>query len=350
MRPLLLPASWLYGGVIALRNAAFDSGLFRTHDVGIPVISVGNISAGGTGKTPLVEETARMLAKHGVRTGILSRGYGRESVGFRWVRRGTTVDTDSQQCGDEPVQLALNLREAFVAVCEDRVEGAQTMIAEEGIGALVLDDAFQHRWIGRCYDVVVMTAPEVLERGVLLPAGRLREPMSSLRRAQAVVVTGCVQDNLCMKLRERLGSLTDLDIFYTYPVLTGFRDAVSDRFFDAKQLARKRILAVSGIGNPSSFRESLARAGMDVVSHIAFGDHHEFTPGDLYALRDECRRETCDAVVMTQKDVVRLKKDAAAGVLKGVSVYYALMRLEWIGGGSAYEREISTMVTHRKDT
>lgn len=349
VRPLLLPAAWLYGAAITLRNAAFDLRIFRSHDVGIPVISVGNVSAGGTGKTPLVEEIARMLLKKGVRTGVLSRGYGRDTVGFRWVRRGSALDADARQCGDEPVQMARNLKGAFVAVDEDRVEGARTMIADERIQALVLDDAFQHRWITRSFDVVVLTAADALGQGVLLPAGRLREPMSSLRRAHTIVVTGCWRDELCVKVRERLRPLTDVDIYYTYPVISGLRDLASDKFVDIRKVAGKRVLAVSGIGNPASFRESLDRTGVQVTTHLAYDDHHTFTKGDVDAIHREIRKETCEAVIMTQKDAVRLANDPVAASLRSVRVYAAVMNIEWIGGAGAFERQVTSIVVKRKD-
>ena len=340
VRPLLLPAAWLYGGVIALRNAAFDRGLFRSQDVGIPVISVGNVSAGGTGKTPLVEGLAKMLLKKGFRPGILSRGYGRDTTGFRWVRKGSLVEADAALSGDEPVQMALNVPEAFIAVDEDRVAGARTMITEAEIDVLLLDDGFQHRWIARSFDVVVMTAREIIDGDALIPAGRQRESLTSLRRADTVVVTGCTDDDIHTAVRDALGTKTDLDMYYTYPVISALIEAGDDRRLDSEHLKGKRVLAVSGIGNPASFKASLVECGMIVPAHQAYPDHHVLTSGDISDLALVCRQEACEAIVMTQKDAVRMSNATALADLKQIPVYHTLMHTEWLGGSGAFERAV----------
>ena len=348
MNSALLPLAWLYGGVMALRNAAFDLGLFASTDVGIPVISVGNISAGGTGKTPLVEHLARTLEQQGYRVGILSRGYGRETTGFRWVRNGTQVDTDASRCGDEPVQIAQNISGAYVAVDEERVSGAQTMIAEAGIEVLLLDDAFQHRWIARTIDIVVMTASDVIEGDQLLPAGRLREPLSALGRARALIVTGCADDDIADRVREQLRSQADLDVFLTYPSITELREFATGKRADLKGLAGKRMLAMSGIGNPRSFRETLGRSGLRVAAEQVFADHHVLTAGEVSDLRLVCRQEACEAIVMTQKDAMRMRSHPVMKALADVPVYYAPMAMEWIGGAGAFERIITAAVAGKE--
>jgi len=222
------------------------------------------------------------------------------------------------------------------------------MIAEAGIEVLVLDDAFQHRWIARTMDVVVLTAREVIDGDELLPAGRRREPFGSTRRAAALVVTGCADDAVAEKVRGMLRVRTDREVFCTYATIPDVREIATGKRIEAKRLSGKRVLAVSGIGNPASFRESLRRAGLTIGAERSFPDHYMLTAADVSDLRLLVKQDACDAIVMTQKDAVRM---AGTDVLAGFSrlpVYHTTMQLEWIGGRGAFDRLVLRAVEGRR--
>ncbi len=339
-RPYLLPAAWLYGGVVAARNAAFDSGVFRARDAGVPVISIGNISTGGTGKTPLAEETARVLLEQGYTVGVLSRGYGRSTTGFRWVQRDDRTDTDASLCGDEPVQIALNVPGALVAVDADRVAGARRMIEEAGVQAIILDDGFQHRWIRRACDVVTVRWDEVFGKPRLLPVGRLREPVRSLRRASLVVVTGCEDDETCRKAVRGVGLNSEAEVLCSKLSLSGVRDLGTGRDIDIAALSGARVVALSGIGHPRSFHATLREYGMNVVSELVHEDHHAFSGKDIVSVRRAVADTSADAVIMTQKDAVRIRGDHAANVVGAMRTYYTTVQPVWVSGRDRFVHHI----------
>ena len=188
---MLLPLSWVYGAVIAARNAAFDTGIFRCRSAGVPLIAVGNMTAGGTGKTPVVEMLVRLLRQRGVSPGVISRGYGRTGRGVVVVADRECVYADAGTGGDEPVQIARKFPGVPVVVGERRFEAAVTAVRRCGAQVIISDDGFQHRWLHRDCDLVVVDGSSDLAAEPLLPAGVRREPMRALRRAHMVALTGC---------------------------------------------------------------------------------------------------------------------------------------------------------------
>ena len=191
LKILLAPLVLLYGLIISLRNLFFDKSVFKSEKVNANVISVGNINVGGSGKTPLVIYVTNLLKNTGYKVGVLSRGYGRRSIGYKLVSKGAEILTSVEECGDEIYHTALECRVA-AAVCENRVKGAKRLIEETGIDSIVLDDAFQHRWIARDVDLVVVDQSFVNNKSFfthnLLPAGDLREGFDSLKRADAIIL------------------------------------------------------------------------------------------------------------------------------------------------------------------
>jgi tetraacyldisaccharide 4'-kinase len=286
MSPLLLaPLELVYGSLVRARNARFDRRPVQR--LGWPVVSIGNLSVGGAGKTPLVICLARLLAREGFHVDVLSRGYGRSERTVERVDAAGSV----QRYGDEPLLIARSTG-VPVYVGSSRCEAgllAENERAEQGVH--LLDDGFQHRQLGRNLDIVLVHRSDLRER--LLPAGRLREPLSSLLRADVIV------------LRQEDAELESAFRPYVRPECCFWR--VRRRLALPRPL--QRAVAFCGIARPDEFFQALAGVGGEVVERVRFRDHHRYTPADIERLAERGRRLGCDAFVMTSKDEVKL--DAA---------------------------------------
>ncbi len=257
------------------------------------MISVGNLTVGGTGKTPLVATVAEWLLSRGERPAILSRGYGRRvrDVGVVVVSDGTEVKADLDMAGDEPLMLARAIPRAIVAVCEDRYLAGT--LAERRLGATVhiLDDGFQHVALARDLDVLV-TAPGDIGNGRVLPFGRLREPRDAAARAHVVVVMGA----------DAAAARSEAWTLGISQSVGAARAACPER-----AVASRGVLAVAGIGDSRQFFDGLRSAGWDVRGTNAFADHHRYTRKDLDAIARALRAVNGELVVTTAKDLVRFE-------------------------------------------
>lgn len=290
IRAGLTAAALPYGLGVRARNFAYDRGWKAVHRAAVPVISVGNLTLGGTGKTPAVEYVARVLRERELRVAVLSRGYGSE-----------------HGPNDEAMVLEENIPDVPHLQGKDRVESAKTAVEELEAEVLVLDDGFQHRRLYRDLDVVLIdvTVPPQSDR--LFPRGTLREPADGLKRAGAIVLTRCDQADP--------GPTLDwlAKRFPGRPVATsvhGPRDLVRvDGEPEAVGAIRGRVVgAVSGIGNPAAFRRTLESLGSTVIAERTFPDHHGYTRPDVDGLREWAKALPSDAVVATtQKDLVKLR-------------------------------------------
>jgi tetraacyldisaccharide 4'-kinase len=309
MKPyrILLPFSYLYGVIMAIRNAFFENKIFRSVTISIPVISVGNMTTGGTGKTPIVELIASQCMARGLRTAIVSRGYGRRSRGLVLVSDGSGIHAGADQAGDEPLQLAHRLAGAIVIVDEDRVRGARYAQDELHAGIVVLDDGFQHRRLGRTIDLVVLDAGQDLFHMAMLPAGHRREPLASLKRADAFIITKCVLEADAERIRRELQKYAALA-----PVVTSSYapDSVIDAATGTAQhcmsLSGVSAVAFCGIGNPENFRRTCEDAGVKIASFHAFDDHHRYDDGDFRMLAGARKAAHAAIFLTTEKDASRI--------------------------------------------
>jgi len=334
MRGLLLPFSWIYGAGVTLRNLLFDIGIRRIHSVGVPVISVGNLSAGGVGKTPFVELVARLLTMKGRRIAIVSRGYKRRGTGTVVVSNGDVLCADADQAGDEPAQLAEKLKSVVVVVDERRVRGARYAIKKFGVDLILLDDGFQHRSIHRDLDVVLLSAEEVSSGERLLPAGNRREPLRSLRRADLIVLSRCADEADFHRLEKRLRTRIDRPTMAVRVKVRAVRRATTKFSIDLNGIKGKRVAAFSGIGNPASFEETMRLLAVQMQKHIKFADHHRYRPEDLRLIEEAARRFGADYVLTTEKDLARLRGASvgASDFLERYPVYYVEIEEEVIAG------------------
>ena len=309
MRPLLLPLTPLYGAGVAVRNWFFDIGILRTHRIGVPVISVGNITAGGTGKTPFVEFLAKRLLQKGRKVAIISRGYKRQSSDTLVVSNGSVRCAEASDAGDEPAQMASKLGGAVVVVDEERVRGAAYAVEKFGADAVILDDGFQHRSLYRDADVVIIPQLDISDPGWMLPAGNRRESLSSLKRATLLAISRC--DTLAQfeRARDLLLRGVDKPVVGLTTKIAAFRRAGSRFSVDLACVKGKSAVAFSGIGNPSSFDRTLASLGVDVKKYTVFPDHHFYTESELKNLERSRLEGGSDYLITTEKDVARLTEE-----------------------------------------
>jgi tetraacyldisaccharide 4'-kinase len=298
-RRWLAPLSSVYGAAVRLRNRRYERpGASRRAPV--PVLSVGNLTVGGTGKTPMVAWLCRHLLELGRRPAVVSRGYGGAAGrGPLVVSDGSGPRVGAARCGDEPFMLARALPGVRVIVGSDRTAGAAAAAADRA-DVVVLDDGYQHRRLARDLDIVLLDAATPLAAQRLLPAGDLREPLSGLGRAGAVVLTRYVQGAAATDNERTVRRLTDAPLLHAVHHACGFVDLER-----APVEAPARALAFCAIGNPHGFRDDLVATGIDVVGFRSFRDHHRFTDAEIAALVSEAR-QSGTALVTTEKDLARL--------------------------------------------
>ena len=324
MRPLLLPFTYVYGAGVVIRNWFFDIGILRSQSVGVPVISVGNISAGGVGKTPFVELLVRKLIHRGRKVAVVSRGYKRATSGMVVVSNGAFRCAEASESGDEPAQMAAKLDGAVVIVDEQRVRGARYAVSAFGANVIVLDDGFQHRTIRRDADVVILSSADVSNPGWMLPAGNRREPLRSLQRASLIAVSRCDDVRQFEDALRDLSRWTDKPAIGLSTKVSAFRKASTRFSVDLGGLKGKAVMAFSGIGNPESFEKTLRSLGLDVRKHVAFSDHHAYRENELIELEKGARELGIDFLVTTEKDVARFDSKNAAheSFLNRAPLYY----------------------------
>jgi len=326
--PALVPLSWIYGSGVVFRNLLFDRDIFHTEQVGAPVISVGNISAGGTGKTPIVESIAKTFAEKGIKAGIISRGYKRSTRGLIVVSDGKSLKVTADESGDEPYQLAMHLPQTVIVVDEQRVRGARYAVNSLGVLAIILDDGFQHRAIHRNLDIVVIDASRSPFSMNMLPAGYRRDTYGSLGRAHVVLLTKVKQTTSVDRLEERIRKFSDAKIFTSTFSVAAFRRAKTKFSVNLESVKGKKAVAFCGIGQPESFRTSLEEIGVHVVSLMPFDDHHSYSRSDLVRVAAEQEKLSAEYIVTTEKDMARLSGSASGDFLEKNPVFYIEMKTD----------------------
>ena len=294
-------ASQLYAALARLRRTRIQHTPGAIRRLSRPVISIGNLVVGGSGKTPLTVLVARLLAEAGERPAVLSRGYARTApdIGVTVVSDGRRLRADLARAGDEPLLLARSLPGVAVLVCADRYLAGR--LAEQHLGATVhvLDDGFQHMQLARDVDLLIVDHADT-ERPRLLPSGRLREPLSAARAADAVLVTGADAAQVA-QLGERLG------VAQAFTLHRDVEPAVEETVDGPRPLdAGARVLVVSGIARPERFVAETVDGGFDVAGDLAFGDHHPFAARDITRIAERARALGTAIVLTTEKDFVRL--------------------------------------------
>jgi tetraacyldisaccharide 4'-kinase len=356
LRLVLRAASLGYSGVVRLRNLLYDKGWLRTHRVNAVVLSVGNITAGGTGKTPLVIWLCNLLKQKNIRRAILTRGYKacRAPPRMRSVSdEGGTQTAIRNTLTDEPAILAQTCPEAKIAMNPDRVAGAMEMVNMFGAEALVMDDGFQHRHLARDLDIVTIDATVPFGYGRLLPAGLLREPVTALKRADAAVITRCDQigEAELSRLEEKLRFINS-DMIITksihapvcvkypepsaIPAKAGIQkdaegiDSRLRRNDSLDRLKGKRIFAFCGIGNPKAFLTTIETLGGVLAGSRIYDDHHHYSRQGLAEICHQAKQSGAELILTTEKDYCKIATLQMRA--EDVSLAYLVVRVQFTAG------------------
>jgi tetraacyldisaccharide 4'-kinase len=325
VRALLYALSRVFQVAIKTRRFLYNVRILRDSTLGVQVIAIGNLTVGGTGKTPVVEKFARELRDQGRNVAILSRGYRSKPVPFhqwlfnkillrddttppRIVSDGKSLLLDSEMAGDEPYMLASNLKDVVVLVDKDRVKSGRYAIEKFGCDTLLLDDGFQYwKLRGRRQDIVLVDRQQPFGNELLLPRGTLREPPSHLSRASYIFITK--SDGNTEELRRRIASLNPTagliecihHPLYLEDIFTGER-------LGLELLKARKVASLSAIAQPESFEQSLVHLGAELVYSKRFADHHRFTQQEILNAINRSKKRQAQTIITTQKDAVRFPK------------------------------------------
>ena len=341
--PLIsVPLSWLYGMVVHIRHKLFDLKILRSEEFDIPVVCIGNLTVGGTGKTPVAELLIERFSEH-YRVGVLSRGYRRKTKGFVL----STPTSSARTIGDEPRQMKLKYPSVPVAVCEKRAEGIRLLRkAHPEIELIILDDAFQHRYVEPWVNILLMDYNNPVYRDRLLPWGRLRDTRNQIHRANFVLVTKCPDDLNPLDMRIVINSL---GLFpYQSLYFTRMRQGEITPLFADRAVGKVRegdpVIAMSGIANPVPLLENL-RKRFDVVAELTFDDHHTYRLSDMRRLEALFAAYPDAVVLTTEKDAVKLTNRKKVPEAVQQRLYYVPIHVSFVADSeSEFLRQLELYV------
>ncbi len=328
LRIISAPLIFVYSLIMKIRNWLFDKGIFKICKVDALVIAVGNITVGGSGKTPLVMMITEILKSLNRKVGILSRGYGRTSVGYVYVSDGEKIRTTVDGCGDEMYFMADELK-VSAAVAERRVDGARKLISDTGVDTILLDDAFQHRWIYRDLNIVIFDQRFLNKVGQIeqksLPLGLMREPFSSLNRSDIIIINRKFSEKT--EIPEKLKKyFAGKEVFTGFYEEKGIYDVKRHTPFNIKEFQGQKSLVVCGIAKPQSFLRVLEKNSIDITNKMIFPDHKNYSSKEVQKIRKQFYDTNSYSVLTTQKDAVKLTNFSKE--LDDIDIYFLKIDLK----------------------
>lgn len=305
LRKLLFPFSLLYGGITALRNFLYNKGWLKSKSYNLPIICVGNLSTGGTGKSPMIEFLVSFL-KDNHKIAVLSRGYKRKTTGYREVLQNSAVE----EVGDEPLQFKGKFPDITVAVCEDRQTGIEKLQKEADL--ILLDDAFQHRKVKASFNILLTSYDKLYSNDCILPTGNLREPKFGAKRADIIVVTKCpenLENSKIEAIKRSLKPKANQEIYFSkIGYSSEIKNLTESKSID--YLKGKKFFLVTGIANPKPLISFLNDEGLN-FEEKSFPDHHNFTASEIEQIKNQ------KLILTTEKDFMRLQ-----AIAKVTEIYY----------------------------
>lgn len=350
VRSLLFVLSKGFQVGVKTRRLLYNWRILRDSTLGVQVIAVGNLTVGGTGKTPVVEKFARELRDQGRNVAILSRGYrSKPTPVHRWllnklllrddttpprvVSDGKSLLLDSEMAGDEPYMLASNLKDVVVLVDKDRVKSGRFAIEKFGCDTLLLDDGFQYwKLRGRRHDVVLVDCQQPFGNERLLPRGTLREPPDHLARASTIFITK--SDGNTAELRKRIVQMNpSAGIIECIHHPLYLEDVFTGKQLGLDYLVSRKVASLSGIAQPESFEQSLVKLGAELVYSKRFADHHRFTQQEMLNAINRSKKRQAEAIITTQKDAVRFPKVDR----RDLAIYFMRVEIKIISGADGFQ-------------
>jgi tetraacyldisaccharide 4'-kinase len=304
---VLFVLSLLYGAMIRFRSLLFRLKLLRSNNLPCPVVSIGNITLGGTGKTPAVIAVAGFLSRRGKHPVVVSRGYGRTDEALvQVVSDGRSLLMNAQTGGDEPVLIASKLPNVPVVVGSSRYQAAQHALQQFPVDVVILDDGFQHQRLRRSLDIALVDATDPFGNGKLFPAGILREPVSALGRAQAIIVTRAGKKDSMAGLLDNIRRTTQAQIFTSVHQPIDLVDCSTGEKKPLSALRNAKAFVFSGIARPLSFTSVLTSLGVNIAAESVYPDHYHYLKSDLALIFKKAADARVNMIITTEKDMVRL--------------------------------------------
>ncbi len=303
--PFLILLSWIYGCIIWIRNQLYDLGWIKDVVFNKPIISIGNITSGGTGKTPMVIYLAQLLQKKGKKPGIISRGYGRKSKGLQVVHDGKKIIASVELAGDEPFLMANILKNVPIIVSENRIKGIKQLIDYYFVDVIIMDDGFQHRKVNRNLDILTISSNDKKTSYRLLPWGKLREPLKNIDRANYAIYTK-TENHKTPAIHSIIQPLLKTNPINSslLPILMRYNSSS----YQKTLIPDKPVFAFCGIAEPNSFINSAKELSLKIKGRIFFQDHQEYTKKVIIELSEQIKVCSINQVVTTEKDMVKLPK------------------------------------------
>ncbi len=328
-RKLLLPFSLLYGIVIFVRNKFYDWGVFKSNSFDTPIISVGNLEVGGSGKTPMVEYLIRLL-KTDFKIATLSRGYGRETKGFRSVN----PTDDASQSGDEPLQISQKFPDISVTVCENRTLGIQQIQDQHQL--ILMDDAYQHRAVKPGLSILLFDYHQIKKNRFLLPAGNYREFFNGRKRANTLIITKCpatLSTSEEKELEQIVSPYTHQTLFFsTIKYAEELSTVFSANKISAQNIEKEwTVLLLTGIAKPQTLLNQIENHTTNIIHH-SYPDHHQFSQKNMLKLVADFEALKSDKkiIITTEKDAVRLKTDKFALLINSLPIYQWSIEVDFL--------------------
>jgi tetraacyldisaccharide 4'-kinase len=336
---ILLPISLVYCIITNIRNIFFDIGIIKENKFNIPIIGVGNITVGGTGKTPHSQYISELL-QNNFKIAVLSKGYGRKTKDFKYVN----IDSSSYEVGDEPLQMKRNLPKEIVAVDHRRVNGVNKIMKEHPeVNCIILDDAFQHRTIKIGLNILLCDYNNPIYRDFMMPVGLLRESKRGIKRADCVVISKCPED-LTLEESKRIEKKLKFtkEVFFSKIIYDEIVSLNGNKTIEKSFL--KKVLLVTGIANSSQIIEYLEKLNIQ-IKHLKYKDHFQYQKKDINKIIDNYKKENNEIIILTtEKDAQKMKEFEE---LSKFPVYYLKVSIDFIRNKDKFEEKIMTYVkTH----
>lgn len=362
LRAILYEASRIWRKIVETRLFLYRSYLLRQHLLGCPVISIGNLTMGGTGKTPIVEKLARELTEHGRHVAVLSRGYKsvpkplfkrllarlkqhQDFFAPRVVSDGGALLLDSKTAGDEPFMLAKNLKKVAVLVDRDRVKSGLYAIEHLGSDLLLLDDGFQYLKLRHRFDIVLIDREAPFGNEFLIPRGTLREPPEHLRRATHIIITKCNGSDLSL-LHERIKKFNrTAEVIECAHRPVELCNMITGEKLPLSHLKDLKIGVLSGIASPESFEQGLRKLGADLALTQSYTDHHRYSRQEIERFLSRCRRRGLTIAITTEKDAVRIPRLSNIEI----PIYYLRIEIEILKGKEIWDRMVKRFAGEKDD-